>query len=65
MPIYEYECSSCGKLFERITFSKEDGKIACPACGSPETEKVMSGFCSVNPSKSTQRSACGPTKKFS
>ncbi|HBL28329.1 MAG TPA: transcriptional regulator [Acidobacteria bacterium] len=41
MPIYEYECLSCGKRTERL--EKMDGPplAACPACGA-EVKKLMS-----------------------
>ncbi len=38
MPIYEYECKSCGHSFERIMKVGEEAP-ACPACGAgPATE---------------------------
>ena len=37
MPIYEYACGKCGKLFEELVFSAADeAGVACPACGSVE-----------------------------
>jgi putative FmdB family regulatory protein len=40
MPIYEYRCRSCGEGFEVLV---RDGKaIACPQCGSPSVDKLLS-----------------------
>ncbi len=37
MPLYEYECSACGTLFERL-LSMGDDAPGCPSC---ESERVM------------------------
>ncbi len=43
MPIYEYECSLCGREFEMILFSSDDeSKIECPDCGGTKVKKRMS-----------------------
>ena len=41
MPIYEFECSSCGVRFEELAPSGTPG-VACPDCGSGETSRVYS-----------------------
>jgi len=41
MPIYEFECAGCGGLFEELTTSEAQG-IACPACGSERTHRLLS-----------------------
>lgn len=33
MPIYEYKCSSCGKLFEEWVRSHDTSPQKCPDCG--------------------------------
>jgi putative FmdB family regulatory protein len=43
MPIYEYECTACGHLFERLMKVGEE-KAACPACGATATKKRVSPF---------------------
>jgi len=43
VPIYEYECNSCHKQFERLVFSNSES-INCPACGSNEVTRRMSVF---------------------
>jgi len=44
MPVYEYECESCGERFERLFMSPEDrpSEIACPECDSTEVHRVFS-----------------------
>jgi len=34
MPIYEYECGSCGIRFERMQHFKDEPLKQCPECGS-------------------------------
>ncbi len=33
MPLYEYECASCGKRFELVQKFSAPPEAACPACG--------------------------------
>ncbi len=43
MPIYEYRCRECNKVFEVLTLSSSDPGIGgCPACGSKEADKLVS-----------------------
>lgn len=55
MPVYEYECKSCGEKFE-VNRSLNDvaEKEKCPKCGGSDTRRVYSTFgscssCSPNP----------------
>ncbi len=41
MPIYEYQCKSCGKQIEVLQSSTETEKHKCPGCGKG-MERVMS-----------------------
>jgi len=43
MPIYEYECTSCGHLFERIIKVGEEAP-ACPACGAKRPQRRITHF---------------------
>jgi len=43
MPIYEYACTPCGKVFEEIVIRKSDeAELACPSCKSADISRVMS-----------------------
>lgn len=45
MPIYEYTCKKCNKIFESLVLSSSDIKgIKCPECGSDEVQKMLSSF---------------------
>jgi len=47
MPVYEYECKSCGYEFEElIGFTEDDSKFTCKLCGN-KVERKMSSFASV------------------
>ena len=59
MPIYEYRCRKCGKLFEKIQKVDEGGdSLKCPYCGGKKPEKVLSRFSSLKGSESS--SSCSP-----
>ena len=42
MPIYEYICNDCGRLFDKLVSSSSTSKLACPHCGSKKTAKQLS-----------------------
>ncbi|MCD6352004.1 MAG: zinc ribbon domain-containing protein [Armatimonadetes bacterium] len=43
MPLYEYECSKCGRRFELLRPRSEARQPAqCPFCGSKKTRRVLS-----------------------
>ncbi len=43
MPIYEYACAPCGKVFEELVLRKSDeAEVKCPSCGSAEVSRQMS-----------------------
>jgi putative FmdB family regulatory protein len=42
MPLYEYQCESCGHSFEKLIFHVAED-LRCPACAS-SVRKLMSSF---------------------
>jgi putative FmdB family regulatory protein len=45
MPLYEYECQRCGRLFDaRRGIDEIETGIECPTCGAKETKRVFSRF---------------------
>ena len=43
MPIYDYKCKECGKVFEIfLRFSELDKEANCPNCGSEKIQRVFS-----------------------
>jgi putative FmdB family regulatory protein len=59
MPIYEYRCQRCGKIFEKIQKVDEGGDfLKCPHCGGKRSERVLSCFSSSKGPEPS--SSCGP-----
>jgi len=58
MPIFEYECPSCGFINEALVSNADAKAPACPQCGHKKTRKKMSGFAAVVKSAP----AAAPTK---
>jgi putative FmdB family regulatory protein len=45
MPLYEYECQDCGRIFEVFTQLREVWATPkCPECGKVNVERVLSSF---------------------
>ena len=42
MPIYEYECTSCGEYLESIQKISDPPLTECPACKQPALRKLVS-----------------------
>jgi putative FmdB family regulatory protein len=42
MPLYEYECESCGNRFERIQKFSDPPVDTCPACGAKVRRLISS-----------------------
>lgn len=42
MPIYEYQCQSCGHEMEALQKISDDPLKVCPACNEPELTKLVS-----------------------
>jgi putative FmdB family regulatory protein len=40
MPLFEYACRACGRHFE--AFVTADRSASCPACESPDLQKLLS-----------------------
>jgi len=46
MPIFEFVCQDCEKLFEELIFGFNTDDVVCPTCGSEHVRKKMSTFAS-------------------
>ena len=44
MPIYEYSCLDCSKIFEKIVWNTEDKEVFCPYCLGKNNIRVLSAF---------------------
>ncbi|MEK7667723.1 MAG: zinc ribbon domain-containing protein [Gemmatimonadota bacterium] len=56
VPIFEYRCAECSRVFERLVRSAAEG-VACPDCASRRVEKLLSAA-------STPRSRAGAPTPF-
>ena len=42
MPLYQYQCKTCGEVFEkRMRWSEADRQPVCPRCQSPDTKRKL------------------------
>lgn len=53
MPIYEYECQGCGKIFSAALSLREHEQhaVVCPGCGSKHVEQRITPFVAKTASK--------------
>ena len=43
MPIYEYECKSCGREFQALVLKRdEEREVKCDRCGAGDLRKLIS-----------------------
>lgn len=42
MPIFEYKCNVCEKVFEVLQLPGHDNELKCVACGSASLKKLIS-----------------------
>jgi len=43
MPIFEFRCSDCGNVFEKLFMaSNENVELSCPECGGRTLDRVLS-----------------------
>lgn len=54
MPIFEFECKTCGTPFEELVRSSEAiSNVSCPDCGSTQVRKKVSTFAAKVTGKSS------------
>jgi len=41
MPIYEYECASCGKRFDQLQRMSDPDPTDCPSCGASQLKRAV------------------------
>lgn len=43
MPIFEYKCSECGRVFETLVLSGQgENSVSCPGCKGQNLKKLIS-----------------------
>lgn len=45
MPMFEYQCTSCGNEFEELVRGTGAQRVHCPQCGSVDTRRLLSSPC--------------------
>ena len=60
MPLFDYTCRSCGRVFEALVRAQDTA--ACPSCASTDLEKHLSSF-AVNSSERSKAAALASRKK--
>ncbi|HAA34100.1 MAG TPA: FmdB family transcriptional regulator [Firmicutes bacterium] len=59
MPLYEYECKSCGNLWEVLS-SFQEGAVTCPRCLSEDVQRrIALPHVHRAASQSSGRTCCG------
>lgn len=58
MPIFEYACRKCGKVFEKLILGKNSVELVCPDCGSKRVEQKFSAFATATASSKSSVSSC-------
>lgn len=59
MPIYEYDCRTCGTEFDALRkFSDDDRDVECPYCLEKNSERKIS----LVASDGVAKGGCGPIR---
>ena len=63
MPIYEYACSNCGTVFEKLHLSaaQTDAEPTCPECGKGRGRRILSRVSTIQSATASPGSSCGPS----
>ncbi len=60
MPIFEFLCTSCGNVFEKLVYGSSD-EVICRNCGSSELTKLLSTSSSLSGTKQGKVPGIGDT----
>jgi putative FmdB family regulatory protein len=58
VPIYDFKCRDCGVVSEVFLRSEHGRANACPSCGSPNLERMISGSYAVRTGAKTAGNTC-------
>ncbi|MBZ5559344.1 MAG: zinc ribbon domain-containing protein [Acidobacteriia bacterium] len=62
MPLYDFQCRSCGHEFEALVRPADTVAPECPSCHGRDLKKLLSGF-AVSSAEKTQAAADKKRKK--
>ncbi|MFP4159116.1 MAG: FmdB family zinc ribbon protein [Desulfobacterales bacterium] len=60
MPIYEYQCEDCKKVFEAIVMGSDPEAPVCDKCGSRRVARRMSAANTIGSSSGPAGAGCSP-----
>ncbi|SHK47254.1 FmdB family zinc ribbon protein [Desulforamulus aeronauticus] len=64
MPIYEFACKACGKVFEKLQLAGRENQVKCPVCASEQVEKKISApFLPSSVGKPADSASCAASAK--
>ena len=59
MPIYEYRCAACRKVFSKLqSVGADSSGLRCPACDDERVERLPSAFASAPAGTTSASSPC-------
>jgi len=61
MPIFEYACSHCGHIFEKLVLTRNQEPPECPRCGWKRVEQKFSLFATASAPSKSAGGACVPS----
>jgi len=44
MPLFEFSCEKCKKVFEELLYTSDISNVSCPVCGSKKIKRKLSAF---------------------
>jgi putative FmdB family regulatory protein len=61
MPIYEYQCKKCSRVFEALVLGNDDKDVpACDKCGSCEVQRRISAANTIGGTGRDVSGGCSP-----
>lgn len=64
MPVYEYKCQECGRVFELLVHSFRGGEnLKCPGCGSYKLDRMLSAPSLLKHRNTPGATCCGRTER--
>ncbi len=61
MPIFEYACSHCGHVFEKIVLTRNQDPPECPKCGWKRVEQIFLAFATGSGNRKSGGVVCVPS----
>lgn len=60
MPIFEFSCKDCGKVFDKLQLPGREDQVKCPACASEDVvKKISAPFLPSSVGRPADSGSCG------